>query len=122
MIIDLDKKMLSSLVRGINPDYGVMDHPLVKNKGQYWGGFKDEWQWSFSADDYSEQELWDTYQILVKPKPVEARKSHKAKVFEDDIESLEAILTKAKERGNKALIVVAERQLITAKIELREEQ
>lgn len=122
MIVDLDKNMLCSLIRGCDPDYGIMNHPFIKNKGQYWGGFSDQWKWSFSAEDYSEEQLWETYQVLTTPRSQEIRKSERAEVLEEDIETLEAILIKAKERGNKALIVVAERQLATAKIELRKEQ
>lgn len=118
MIVDLDKNMLCSLIRGCDPSYEVMDHPLVKSKGSFAASY-GRWDWNFSISDYSEENLWETYQVL--SNPVEVKKSHKVLVLEDDIKELEAILSKAKEQGKQGLIVVATNQLKAAKATLEKE-
>ncbi len=119
MIVDLDKNMLFSLVRGCDPSYEVMDHPLVKSKGSFAASYS-RWDWNFSVSDCSEENLWETYQVL--SKPLKVKKSHKVLVLENDIQELEAILTKAKEQGKQGLIVVASVQLERAKAVLEKEQ
>lgn len=69
MLVNLGRKELAALIKGYFPSYELMSHPLIKNKGQYWGGFKDEWQWTFNSDEYSEEQLWETYLILGSPPP-----------------------------------------------------
>lgn len=40
-----DKQMLIDVIRGREPSYEQMDHPLCKANGDYSGGFSDRWTW-----------------------------------------------------------------------------
>lgn len=40
-----DKQMLIDAIRGREPSYEQMDHPLCKANGDYSGGFSDRWTW-----------------------------------------------------------------------------
>lgn len=64
MLVEMGRKELAALIKGSVPSYELMSHPLIKNKGQYWGGFKDDWQWDFNSEEYSEEQLWETYSLL----------------------------------------------------------
>lgn len=71
MLVEMDKGMLASLVRGMNPAYEIMDHPLIKTKGYYCGGHSDRWEWNNGFEVYcTEEDLWATYQLLKNPKKV----------------------------------------------------
>lgn len=64
MHMELDKADLVSLVRGTDPNYSAMDHPLVKQYGRYWGGFRDEWDWDTDRlKKCTEEQLLDIYRI-----------------------------------------------------------
>lgn len=72
MLVDLDKSMLAALVRGMDPAYEIMDHPLIKNKGYYTGGHSDRWNWNHGFESgCTEENLWATYELLKNPKAVE---------------------------------------------------
>lgn len=60
MNIDLDKKDLIALVRGSDPDYGIMEEPLIAKAGRYVGGFTDSWQWG-NLEQLTEIELEQIY-------------------------------------------------------------
>jgi len=55
----LDKDDLICLVRGHDPSYKAMDigHPLLKKYGSYTGGFSDRWDWDYSLEDATVEEL-----------------------------------------------------------------
>jgi hypothetical protein len=63
MLVEMDSSMLSALIRGSDPAYEIMDHPLIKSKGYYVGGHNDKWVWN-SHFSGTEQQLWETYQLL----------------------------------------------------------
>lgn len=67
MLVEMNSKMLASLVKGCIPSYEIMDHPLIKSKGYYSGGHSDRWNWNSSLGDCTEGNLWDTYQLLQNP-------------------------------------------------------
>lgn len=68
MLVDLDKSMLAALVRGMDPSYEIMDHPAIASKGNYIGGHNDRWEWKWDLNSWTEDQLWETYQILKNPK------------------------------------------------------
>ena len=69
MLVEMDKEMLSALIKGCDPAYEIMDHPLIKSKGYYSGGHNDRWNWNSSFGDCTEEQLWETYQLLKSPVP-----------------------------------------------------
>jgi hypothetical protein len=69
MLVEMDKGMLSALIKGCDPTYESMDHPLIKSKGYYSGGHNDRWNWNSSFGDCTEEQLWETYQLLQNPAP-----------------------------------------------------
>jgi len=66
MLVELDGSMICSLIKGCDPDYHIMDHPLIKSKGYYCGGHNDRWVWNSNFTG-SDEELWETYQLLRNP-------------------------------------------------------
>lgn len=63
MKLDLDKDDLISLVKGSNPGYSVMEHPLVEKHGRFNASYGN-WSWhSFSLEKCTEQELFEIYKI-----------------------------------------------------------
>ena len=63
MIVDLDRKDIISLMKGISPNYDVMGE-IPKDLGYYSGGFSDQWKWNyFVPDKYSNKELFSIYLI-----------------------------------------------------------
>jgi hypothetical protein len=75
MLVEMDKGMLSALIKGCDPAYEIMDHPLIKSKGYYTGGHCDRWNWNSSFGDCTEEQLWETYQLLNNPVPYKRRPS-----------------------------------------------
>lgn len=69
MLVEMDKEMLSALIKGCDPAYEIMDHPLIKSKGYYSGGNNGRWNWNHSFGDCTEEQLWETYQLLQNPEP-----------------------------------------------------
>ena len=63
MNINLDRKGLEALVRGLSPDYNVMDNELIKKAGSYHGGFVDKWSWNYNLDELTDIELIEIYNI-----------------------------------------------------------
>lgn len=64
ILIDLDKKDLMALVKGFDPTYEQMEHPLCKNNGTFSGSY-GRWDWNYDAfKDSSEQELYNFYLYL----------------------------------------------------------
>lgn len=62
MKVELTREDLTNLVKGSDPNYSVMDHPMVKTNGSYTGGHHDKWDWNYSFDDsLTEQQLWELY-------------------------------------------------------------
>jgi len=65
MNIELDKDGLISLVKGMYVPYELMEHQLIAPQGSYTGGFKDEWNWNYSAfEDCSEKVIYEIYLML----------------------------------------------------------
>lgn len=67
MLVEMNKGMLVALIKGCDPAYEIMEHPLIKSKGYYSGGHNDRWNWNYSFDDCTEEQLWETYQLLKNP-------------------------------------------------------
>lgn len=70
MEVELDKRDIIHLLRGVEPSYDKMD--IVENMelGHYTGGFEDSFNWqypnSYFWDKYSEEELYELYNKLIK--------------------------------------------------------
>ena len=64
IMVHLDRKDLISLVKGTEPFYSVFEHPLVKDNGDYVGGFVDKWAWNHpKLNTLSNEELVELYYI-----------------------------------------------------------
>ncbi len=64
MRIELNKKDFVYLVKGTNPSYEMMAHPLVKRCGTYCGGFNDRWTWNEEIlVKLSEEQLLELYNL-----------------------------------------------------------
>jgi len=62
MTLELSKRDLVSLVKGVEPHYDVMDNFIVKKCGSYIGGFNDRWVWSPSnLNELTEHQLLHLY-------------------------------------------------------------
>lgn len=61
MLVEMDRSMLFALIKGCDPDYHSMDHPLIKPKGYYCGGHSDRWVWNshFVGSDEDKQSYID---------------------------------------------------------------
>lgn len=67
MLVELSRKDLISLVRGREPSYEQMDHPLCEANGRFNASY-GTWNWAYdSLTDCTEQELWDFYCYLKTP-------------------------------------------------------
>lgn len=67
MTVELDKKDLVSLVKGIWPSYSIMDDPYIRQLGSYSGGMLDEWSWnSYKLEELTEETLFKLYQFIKK--------------------------------------------------------
>lgn len=63
MVVDLDRKDIVSLLKGVEPSYEIMEN-IPKDLGSYTGGFVDRWNWSFWDDvDYTDEELYAIYKM-----------------------------------------------------------
>lgn len=62
MKIEVDKKDLENMIKGVEPSYDVMDMLCFKGLGSYVGGHSDKWVWSYIfPTDLTLQELYDIY-------------------------------------------------------------
>lgn len=70
MNVELTKRDIIHLLRGVEPSYDKMG--IVKDMGlvYYTGGFVDRFEWQYPNyhlwDKYSEEELFNLYKRLVK--------------------------------------------------------
>ncbi|MEK4030821.1 hypothetical protein MKZ02_20085 [Pseudobacillus sp. FSL P4-0506] len=61
--LELEKEDLVSLVKGSEPNYGVMDHPLIDKCGEYSGSY-GRWDWNqYRLEKLTEKELMEIYRI-----------------------------------------------------------
>lgn len=98
MLVEMNTKMLSALIKGCDPVYEIMDHPLIKSKGYYTGGHSDRWSWNYSFGDCTEEQLWETYQLLIKPIP------KKETWYEQQIREIKELLIDGQERGSQGQV------------------
>jgi len=64
MIVELDQKDLIALVKGVNPDSNLFEHPVISLYGRHIGGFVDEWEWNIkSLQGASDEILWAVYTL-----------------------------------------------------------
>lgn len=62
MKCNLDRKDIISLLKGVVPNYSVMDK-IPERLGSYVGGFVDNWQWNYIPEDvpYTDEYLYELY-------------------------------------------------------------
>ena len=62
MKVELDRKDIISLLRGITPPYSVMNK-IPKELGYYIGGFVDNWHWNYIDENtpYADEYLFNLY-------------------------------------------------------------
>ena len=60
--VKLDRKDIISLLKGVKPNYSVMDR-IPSELGSYVGGFVDDWHWNYISEDvpFSDDELYNLY-------------------------------------------------------------
>jgi|TARA_R110000851_G_scaffold230898_10_gene383765 hypothetical protein len=69
MKIELNRNDLIALVKGSFVPYEAMESETLQLMGSFTGGFSDRWNWNYSVPDMiTDQELWDTYNILLREK------------------------------------------------------
>lgn len=65
MKVELDKRDIIHLLRGVEPSYDTMGLIEDMGLGSYIGGFKDIFDWKHTTsscwDKYSEEELFELY-------------------------------------------------------------
>ena len=70
MKVELDKRDIIHLLRGVEPSYDTMGLIEDMELGSYNGGFEDRFEWnhvmSVCWDKYSEEELYELYIKLTK--------------------------------------------------------
>lgn len=70
MKVELDKRDIIHLLRGVTPSYNTMKLIEDMKLGSYTGGFVDRFNWnsitSVCWDKYSEKELYELYIKLTK--------------------------------------------------------
>jgi hypothetical protein len=81
MLVDLTKEDLISIVKGREPSYEQMDHPICKDTGFFSGSY-GTWVWMAGLSDYTEQELWDFYKYLKNPIKSKLDQEKEALVYE----------------------------------------
>lgn len=70
MQVELDKKDIIHLIRGVSLSYDKMS--IIENMGlgHYKGGFQDKWDWNYTThtcwNRYSEKELFELYRKITK--------------------------------------------------------
>jgi len=63
MILDLDKKDLISLVKGISPYDSVWNNPLINENGDYSASYSN-WDWNYGTfENCSEEKIYEIYMI-----------------------------------------------------------
>lgn len=69
MTVELDKKDLVSLVKGILPSYQLIDDPYIRQLGSYRGGSVNEWSWHvYKLEELTEETLFKLYQFIKRNK------------------------------------------------------
>lgn len=64
MKLCLEKDDLVNLVKGINPNYSIINHTLVEKCGTMWGGHSQEWEWDkYKLENLSEHDLLRLYYL-----------------------------------------------------------
>lgn len=70
MQVELSKKDIIHMLRGVEPSYDLMRMVEDMKLGYYTGGFEDRFDWQYSNyhlwDKYSEEELYELYKKLTK--------------------------------------------------------
>lgn len=70
MNVELTKRDIIHLIRGVEPSYDKMGIVKDMGLGYYTGGFVDRFEWQYSNyhlwDKYSDEELFNLYKRLVK--------------------------------------------------------
>lgn len=70
MNVELTKKDIIHLLRGVEPSFEKMGIVEDMGLGYYTGGFEDRFEWQYSNyhiwDKYSEEELYELYIKLTK--------------------------------------------------------
>ena len=60
--VNIDIEDLTNLIKGTSPSYELMEDPIIKQLGEYTGGFRDDWSWyNIGFQKFSLSQLWHTY-------------------------------------------------------------
>lgn len=67
MLVELDKKDIISLLKGVSPGFSVMNK-IPRDLGSYIGGMCDRWEWNYIPEDtsYTEEYLYNIYLMCKK--------------------------------------------------------
>lgn len=72
MKVELSKKDIVNLLRGVEPSHDTMKKAIDMGLGIYVGGFEDKFVWEYPNYhlwyNYSEEELFDLYLKITKEK------------------------------------------------------
>ncbi len=64
MKVDLDKKDLIAMVKGISPYYSLFNDTFVRQCGTYTGGLIDKWDWNiYKLETLTEKDLFGLYTL-----------------------------------------------------------
>ena len=70
MKVELNKRDIIHLLRGVEPNYDTMGLIIDMELGSYTGGFEDRFDWEYVTsarwDKYSEEKLFELYLKLLK--------------------------------------------------------
>lgn len=65
MNIEIDRTDLMNMIKGTNPTYELMEHPMIKLLGSFTGGFSESWNWNYSfSSEFSNVDLLEVYTLL----------------------------------------------------------
>lgn len=68
MKVELNKRDIIRILRGVEPSYDTMGLIEDMELGSYTGGFEDRFDWNYTTsacwDKYSDEELYELYKLI----------------------------------------------------------
>lgn len=62
MLVELTKKDLRNLLKGLVPQYKHFEDPKVMNMGTWDAGWcRGTWNWNYEDENVTEEQLWELY-------------------------------------------------------------
>lgn len=103
MLVDLSKQELIYLIKGTAPlSYEMMEHPLIRNHYYYFDGHSVSEGWNHGAfENYTEEKLWEVYQLITAPKH---EKTKKETWYEQQVREIKELLIDGQDRGNQGQV------------------